>query len=240
MVSDSRINIRFMKKIVSFLHNFLNAHPGVRSCIRWLRWQTKKVPLLRNISMLIDRQYFASSGEERPDEHNGVVGDPYFESYAAVLSKKCRGRVLDLGCGHGFLTARLAESPAVNAIVGLDKINDFRAPHPKVSYQTQDLSTTAALPKGFDTVVTSEFIEHISEEAFERLLVRVAVALLPGGIFIGSTPKNPTPYSVFSGSQFHVREYNTKDLKRILEKQFEQVSVVPISEYCLTWEAHKR
>ncbi|MDO8602211.1 MAG: class I SAM-dependent methyltransferase [bacterium] len=215
----------------------LSGQTALRNAIRRVRWWLKYIPGVRNLSIAFDTWYFRGVSQERPDEHNGVIGDPYFESYAGVLAGKCRNKVLDLGCGHGFLTSRIAQNPAVTAIVGLDKINDFRSLDKKIIYQTQDLSQDAPLPLGFDTIVSSEFIEHISEEAFVKLLARVSTAIKPDGIFIGSTPKNPTPYKNFSGSKFHIREYNAPDLKKHLDHFFTKVSVYPVATYCLIWEA---
>ncbi len=224
---------------MKFLRKFLDRFPRVRLFVRRLRWQAKKIPLVREISMAFDKRYFSRLGAERPDEHEAGDGDSYFESYATVLTQKVYGRVLDIGCGHGYLTRRLAGNEKVTEIIGLDKINDFRSTNEKIHYQSQDLAKDQTLPSGFDVVVSSEFIEHITEEEYRRLLSRIVMALKPDGLYIGSTPHNPTPYKTFSGSRFHLREYSRKDLEAVLKEFFDQVKVEVASDYCLFWEARQ-
>lgn len=221
----------------TLLEKILRRFPGFRNAVRWVRWQAKKVPIIREISMLVDTWYFRMTGAERPDEHQSGDGDEYFEAYATILEKQVSGRVLDLGCGHGFLTKRLAARADVREVVGLDKINQFKFPSEKITFQAQDLSKNISLPRGFDVIVSSEFIEHITENEYRRLLREIVESLEENGRYLGSTPRNPTPYKVFSGSRFHVREYNEKDLRELLQEYFTDVTVRPISEYCLVWEA---
>lgn len=221
--------------------NYLGRHPKLRNGIRRLRWETKKIPVVRNVSMSFDSWFFSekTAGERPNADPDGV--DDYFESYVQPLEKQVRGRVLELGSGHGYVTRRIAKNPAVTEIVAFDKINEFRFPASNIRFQSGDLTDPAlVLPSGFDTVITTEFVEHIPEEAFVRLLPKIRAALAPGGIFIGSTPRNPTPYKKFSGSPYHVREYNRRDLERLLASEFQNVAVKPVSEYCLIWHAEKK
>jgi 2-polyprenyl-3-methyl-5-hydroxy-6-metoxy-1,4-benzoquinol methylase len=205
-----------------------------------MRWQVKKIPGLDRISMAIDAAYFKNSGDERPETHAYSYEDKYSVTYANFLVPRAYGRVLDVGCGHGYLTKKIAHNENVYEIVGIDKINDFRCLDPKITYTTNNLvESTDIFPGIFDTIVSSEFIEHISEREFEKLLVKVVAALGEDGIYIGSTPRNPTRFKKFSGSRFHIREYNIRDLSILLQKFFRDVDVVPLSEYCIAWEAKK-
>lgn len=221
----------------SIIRKILEKLPLLRRLIRWLRWQFKKIPVLRDISIAIDRSYFADAGVERPDgEHTDFDWD-YFETYAKPLSQLASGRVLELGCGHGYVSERLAQSSMVTGVVAIDKIDNFLKQNSKIEYRTLDLRSDEDLPNGFDTVVASEFIEHISEDDFRKLMKKITKALKGDGRFIGSTPLNPTPYKTFSGSRFHVREYSKRDLENILKEHFREVSVTPVSQYCMTWSA---
>ncbi|MCR4275184.1 MAG: class I SAM-dependent methyltransferase [Candidatus Wolfebacteria bacterium] len=230
-----------MKEIFSAIKNFLRNHPSTRSFIRKARWNIKRVPLLRDFSIFFDSKYFDFASEERPDFNGLKSDDEYFESYAGVLAGNAYGKVLDLGCGHGYLTERISKNENVKNVIGVDKIESFRRFNPKIKYLTMDLAgDLSVLPNDFDVVISSEFIEHISEENFKKLLIKITQILKPEGIFIGSTPMNPTNYKVFSGSKFHVREYNKKDLGNILKDFFNDVSIFSNSQYCLIWEAKKK
>ena len=226
-----------MSSIFTSMGRFLDRYPGARKFFRWLRFQIKKVPGLAKLSIAFDKKYFSYVGDERPYEEHGTNKDDYFESYARILSKEVHGRVLDLGCGYGYLTERYALNPEVASVLAIDKINDFRRRHLKIEYLSRDLAKEKDLPGKFDVISTSEFIEHLTEEDFLNLLPRIGGALREGGIYIGSTPRNPTKYKTFSGSRYHLREYNEKELTAILERYFRRVKVRPVSDYCMVWEA---
>lgn len=223
----------------SKIKTFLHKHPKLRNGVRELRWQMKRIPVVDRISIAIDAAYFKDAGEERPnaDVHGGA--DEYSEAYAKFIVPRAAGRVLDVGCGRGYLTRRIAENPAVTAVVGIDKIKDFDNLHPKITYMSSDLPPAGDFPGKFDTIVASEFVEHITEEDHGKILANVARALKPDGIYIGSTPHNPTCFKTFSGSRFHIREYSKKDLERFLRSYFHEVVVTALPEHCLAWEAHR-
>lgn len=219
------------------LHRFLDRHPKLRSAIRWLRWQTKKVPGLDRISIAIDTAYFKDVSDERPPTDEYAGEDPYLAAYSQFLISRTYGRVLDVGCGHGYLTVKIAAHPRVTSVVGVDKIADFRSKHANVEYRTNDITGPEDFPGKFDVIVASEFVEHLSEEDHKKVLIKIAKALKPDGIYIGSTPRNPTRFKTFSGSRWHVREYNEKDLAGLLRVFFNDVRVTALSEYGLAWEA---
>jgi len=228
-----------MKKIYKSIKNFLLKHPSIRNKVRSFRWRSKNIPLLGPVVAAFERGYFGSCAGERYDAINPTEANDYFESYAPILVAKARGKVIDLGCGYGYLTERIAKSNNVSKVIGVDKIADFRCKHPKIEYVTQDLAVNNNLPKDVDTVVSSEFIEHLSEDDFRKLIPQIKLALKDDGVYIGSTPLNPTKKKNFSGSPFHIREYNQKDLENLFKEFFSEVEVNPISEFCLVWEVKK-
>ncbi|MGQ0568799.1 MAG: class I SAM-dependent methyltransferase [Armatimonadota bacterium] len=210
----------------------------VRRSLRRLRDRARSLALLAPIVRAADRLALRWVATERFDGR-----DPgeraYLDQYAAVLLPKTSGRVLDLGCGHGYLTWEIAARAEVSEVVGIDRIADFRCAHPKISYRTQDLTAKPHLPAGFDVVVATEFIEHISEAALLALLPFVRDALSEGGLFVGSTPPNPTTAETFSGSPFHRREYQPLALRALLSRHFADVEITSHGAAFMTWIARR-
>lgn len=228
-----------MKGPLAALKDFLHKHPKLRNGVRELRWQLKKIPVIDRISIAFDAAYFKDAGEERPSADVRCGADEYAEAYAKFIVPRAHGRVLDVGCGRGYLTQRIAQHPRVEAVVGVDKIKDFCNPHPKITYVSENLPPSGDFPGKFDVVVASEFVEHITEEAHKSIVAKVARALTPHGVYIGSTPHNPTNFKTFSGSRFHIREYSREDLEKLLRSFFHDVVVTALPEHCLVWEARR-
>ncbi len=210
---------------------------SLRFLWRVLHDRLSGLPLLTPAIRAVDRLHMRWVARERYE--GDAQGRDYLERYAAVVLPHTYGRVLDLGCGYGYLTVEIARRPEVHAVVGIDKISSFRCSHPKVTYRTQNLVTDPRLPGGFDVVVATEFIEHIPEKAFRTLLPAIRGALRGGGLFVGSTPANPTPAATFTGSPFHRREYQPDVLRALLERYFEEVHMEQHEPGFLTWTARK-
>ena len=100
-----------------------------------------------------------------------------------------RLRILDAGCGNGFIAAALAREG--HDVVGVDASEDgiriAKAAHPGVEFHVRsvydDLSDVAS---GMDVVVSSEVIEHLYSP--QRFLVNVGLTLRSGGSIVLTTP----------------------------------------------------
>jgi len=69
--------IRIFKKI-------LERYPRFGHFARQIKWQMKKIPLLRRLLIGMDRAYFLGAGKERPHHENYTRDDPYTLSYLTV------------------------------------------------------------------------------------------------------------------------------------------------------------
>ena len=127
-------------------------------------------------------------------------------------------RVLDVASGEGY-GSHLLSLHAAN-VVGVDVSSDAVA-HAAVRYPAANLRYIAAgcvqIPEpdaSFDVIVSFETIEHIMQhEAFLREVDRL---LVPGGLFIISSPNRPE-YSDRTGykNEFHVKELDRAELKAL-------------------------
>ena len=103
-----------------------------------------------------------------------------------LLNPQPGERILDVGCGTGELTARIAESGA--DVVGLDASESmiFRARQsfPQLNFQVGDARTFVSHPP-FDAVFSNATLHWIAETDQPAVLAQLFQALKPGGRFIG-------------------------------------------------------
>lgn len=98
--------------------------------------------------------------------------------------------LVDLGCGNGTLTAKMAGLASV--VVGIDSslsgIQLARAENSEIRYVQHDLATPlpAELRASFDVALAAEVIEHLFLP--RELFKRARESLRPGGHVVVSTP----------------------------------------------------
>jgi SAM-dependent methyltransferase len=122
----------------------------------------------------------------RPDR-GGVRLDHRVRQAIAMVPAGAR-RILDLGAGDGFVTARAGAG--ADLAVGVD----VGAPAPLAPRERAVAQVTARLPGplpfragAFDVVVTLETIEHVLDP--DALLEEARRVLAPGGTLVLSTPR---------------------------------------------------
>ena len=91
--------------------------------------------------------------------------------------------ILDLGCGTGHLTARIAETGAL--VVGVDRspemIRQAREKYPSLHFEVMD-AREISLDGTFDAVFSNATLHWIKEQ--ERVIAGIKNLLRPGGRFV--------------------------------------------------------
>ncbi len=143
-------------------------------------------------------------------------------------------RILDLGCGNGYVTAQLAARghEVIGVDVAVDGIAEARAAHPSLRFEVASVYEDGLaddLGGPFDCVVSLEVLEHLFFPA--KLFETARNALKPGGYLVLSTPyhgylKN-LAISVLNGwdKHFHVdhdgghiKFFSERALRRMTER----------------------
>jgi SAM-dependent methyltransferase len=120
---------------------------------------------------------------------------PYMAEIPAYLRKRNAHRVLDLGCGSGWLSIYLARDGFT--VTGLD-ISDqalFLAKtwaeqeNLAIKFDTGDIAEMSYAPGSFDAVVANSIFEHLPFDLAVSTLELLKTLLVPGAAFIGCFDK---------------------------------------------------
>lgn len=117
-----------------------------------------------------------------------IVGDPWEHFLDELASRLPDGaRVLDLGCGNGQKTRRLAERFDVLGVdLSEEQLRLARAAAPGVSFVRADFVALDFASASFDAVTAFYSIVHVPRVEHPRLFERIHGRLKPGGLFLAS------------------------------------------------------
>jgi demethylmenaquinone methyltransferase/2-methoxy-6-polyprenyl-1,4-benzoquinol methylase len=138
------------------------------------------------------------------------------------------GDVLELACGTGLWTVRLAEVAthvtAVDASPEVLALNQDRVKSPRITYVQADLFGWNPPAHAFDVVFFSFWLSHVPPDRFDSFWQKVRRALRPGGrFFFIDSQREPTSTAV----DHHLPESAATTLRRRLNdgREFEIVKV---------------
>jgi 2-polyprenyl-3-methyl-5-hydroxy-6-metoxy-1,4-benzoquinol methylase len=170
--------------------------------------------------------------KESPDSSHGRI--------FSLLASRPRGRILDLGCSSGQLTARL--HAAGHEVTGVDvvEVPDVRRRMTRFLSADLDAGIPAEAGSGYDVVLAADVLEHLREP--ERLLRDARRALRPGGSLIVCVPNIGHWYPRFRTAlgrfdydqrgpldRGHLRFFTRRGIKRLLKREgFELRRVEPV------------
>ena len=160
---------------------------------------------------------------ERPQQ--GVTPDSLLAlheaGYRAVLERIGTGRILDVGCGQGFESARFL-GPG-REVVGADyspeavRIASARYGPEGLRVAQMDATALGFRTASFDGACSSHLIEHFRDP--EPHVAELARVLKPAGLACVLTPNKPTDFE----NPFHVHLFDRSELRAMLERHFGEV-----------------
>ncbi len=134
-------------------------------------------------------------------------------------------KVLDIACGNGFGSDRLASAANQGKVWGCDVSNETLAfcrekwQKPNLQFAYEDGTKLSFADNFFDTVVTFETLEHIA--AYEKFVQEIKRVLKPGGKLFLSTPNIliNSPSGVVT-NPYHVKEFTYDELSALITSYF--------------------
>jgi trans-aconitate methyltransferase len=100
-----------------------------------------------------------------------------------LLEAHAGQRILDLGCGTGHLTGKIAETGAI--VVGVDRSPDMirqaREAYPRLQFEVMD-AREISFAQPFDAIFSNATLHWVKEP--EKVVTGIAKALKPGGRFV--------------------------------------------------------
>ena len=160
---------------------------------------------------------------ERPQQ--GVTPDSLLAlheaGYRAILDRIGDGRILDVGCGQGFESARFL-APG-RQVVGVDYSSDATTTA-AASYGPQGLRVAqmdalalGLLDASFDGACSSHLIEHFTDP--EPHVAELARVVKDDGVLCLVTPNGPTDFE----NPFHLHLFDRAELAEMLDRHFADV-----------------
>lgn len=147
---------------------------------------------------------------------------PYLTDVVSRLARKAPARVLDLGCGSGWLSVLLARNAfdVTGVDVAAQAINlakDWAQQESlTIDFQVKDLAKLDFAPDSFDACVANSIFEHFPLEMTKVIFQQLKSILAPGAVFIGCFDKVGTGPGEYYKLEDQTHVYTDKGRKGML------------------------
>lgn len=150
----------------------------------------------------------------------------------AARYARCARRILEIGCGTGFVLAELAHRFPDARLVGSElHPTGLRIARERLGMRAAFAQMDVrAIPTEavFDLIGAFDVIEHIEED--EAALAAIHRALAPGGVAIIAVPQHPWLWSEADNVAHHARRYSRGEMNEELRRA--GFDVVFSTSYC--------
>ena len=146
------------------------------------------------------------------------------EVIASLRSLGIRGaKLLEVGCGTGWLSVRLAEFGTVTAVdLGKDIIESAKKAHPEIDFRSGDIQAMDLAKGSFDVIVSLETFSHVPDQA---AFVRRLSSLLKANGLLLLTTQNKYVFERKAGigpAVGYLRKWvDLKTMRQLLRPEFE-------------------
>jgi cyclopropane fatty-acyl-phospholipid synthase-like methyltransferase len=151
-----------------------------------------------------------------------LVGEPLDRFLNELEARLDEGaRILDLGCGDGRMTRRLAEGFQVTGVdVSEEQLRLARSSVPRATFLHADMTELSVPAGAFDAVTAFYSFMHVSREDHRELLTRIHRWLRPGGLFLApmSTIGGPDRTETWLGVEMFFSGWDAETNARLVRE----------------------
>lgn len=164
----------------------------------------------------------ATGSVSDPALFHSAAGMAEAQNYAdwtfSLFAPYVHGAVLEVGCGVGTFTKRLAQAPALSRLLSID-VSEAAVSYCQRTIQSPTLELRHAavdqiVSEQFDLVVCMNVLEHIEDDCGA---LRAMLGLLrPGGTLFLLVPAHGWLYTAFDVESGHWRRYSKRRMKELI------------------------